>query len=131
MFEYRCGLGVPYDSYGGGFVCEFEAVRTVSSESSRDAVRSGSLKDQRPPIFIIDGDEFMKMAWRRRNTSKRGDHTRVARRRPKCTYVMRGLLAVPSLMLSETEISTDAERRQRDSVALCGLRGRWRPSRLT
>ena len=30
---------------------EFGAVRTVSSESSRDSVRTGSLKDQRPRLM--------------------------------------------------------------------------------
>ena len=35
-----------------GFFSDFEG-------SSRDSVRTGSLKDQRPPIFIIDGHELM------------------------------------------------------------------------
>ena len=40
----------PGEGVGGRFFSDFEG-------SSRDSVRSGSLKDPRPPIFIIDGAE--------------------------------------------------------------------------
>ena len=58
----RC---LPCDSWpsheaGGRFFFEEEAVRTASGPrppSSRDSVRIGSLKDQRPPSAVSDGHE--------------------------------------------------------------------------
>jgi hypothetical protein len=60
------GVIVPDNDYG-----EFQARSRRPMPSSRDAVRTGSLKDPRPPTSIIPGDESRR---------RRGDHMSVARR---------------------------------------------------